>query len=121
LFVPGLWIQQTGREVRWSDGVTITRGSIDQIGDLRQWRPVGEGTLVRSSGAERCEHRPDFSSRLDDGDGPQQSAVKPERTSNQPGKGEHDVPVGHRGAHLVGDQGAFSRTPSVLNWGHTLD
>jgi hypothetical protein len=37
----------------------------------------------------------------------EQSAVGPKHGANQPGHGEHDVPVRYGRAHGVGDEGAF--------------
>jgi hypothetical protein len=43
-----------------------------------------------------------------------QGAVGLEGVSNQPGDGEHEVPVGHRGADLIGDEGAFDLRAALV-------
>ncbi len=44
----------------------------------------------------------------------EQSAVELEGVANQPGDGEHEVPVGHRSADLVGDEGALDEGAALV-------
>ena len=44
-------------------------------------------------------------------------AVELEGVADQPGKGEHEVPVGHRGADLVGDEGALDEGAALVAGG----
>ncbi len=44
----------------------------------------------------------------------EQGAVELEGLADQPGKGEHEVPVGHRGANLVGDEGALDQGAALV-------
>ncbi len=46
-----------------------------------------------------------------------QGAVELEGVANQPGEGEHEVPVGHRGADLIGDQGALDEGAALVAGG----
>ena len=47
----------------------------------------------------------------------QQGAVELEGVTDQPRDGEHEVPVGHRGADLVGDDGAFDERAALVAGG----
>jgi hypothetical protein len=47
----------------------------------------------------------------------EQGAVDPEGVPDQPGKGEYDMPVGHRGADLVGDDGALDERAALMAGG----
>jgi len=47
----------------------------------------------------------------------EQGTVEFEGVSDQPGNGEHEVPVGHRGADLVGDEGAPEERAALVAGG----
>jgi hypothetical protein len=47
----------------------------------------------------------------------EQGAVELEGVANQPRDGEHEVPVGHPGANLVGDEGAFDEGAALVAGG----
>ena len=47
----------------------------------------------------------------------EQSTVEFERVSDQSGNREHEVPVGHRGANLIGDEGTFDQRAALVAGG----
>jgi len=109
--VTGLWIRQSGREVRRVDRVAIARGGIDENGNLRPGWPVGEGLLMGPGKAERREDCRDFGFRLDDGDGPQEPRAK--RTAQRVGAPDLPDQLAPSGASAAG-----SRRRSVGLAGH---
>jgi hypothetical protein len=66
------------------------------------------GALAEPSGDRRVSGVVEFA---------EQGAVELEGVADQPGDGEHEVPVGHRGADLVGDDGAFNEGTALVAGG----
>jgi hypothetical protein len=66
------------------------------------------GALAEPGGDRRVSGAVEFA---------EQGTLEFERVSDQPGDSEHEVPVGHRGADRVGDEGALDKRAALVAGG----